>query len=306
MAKIAGRYINLKRSTERRKQIESQFKILGLINTYKRFEAVEGDANEAKSRGLSCGELGIWRSWLKLLREEGSKEIKEYDYLHIMEDDIIITKDFFSLTNKLSAKRPKCEIIATDMYVNPSVYRAISKDHMNRKLKREYAVYTDLYTGCCVSMLIHKECIDKVLTILENNFKEEKLLLPLDNFLRYLVRNNKLVVGRCAPFVTTINKSSIEESTIQKRKESPQVVLLTQELCTVLRQHLSTYEPKGTVQELTELMRKIAELNEDNTKEMFEADLIRNILDICDSQQLLRYQYDRRLEGQPDNEQMEI
>ena len=141
MAKVKGKYINMNKSADRRERIEEQIHKFSLVENYTRFEAVEGNADEAKFKGLSSGELGIWQSWLKLLKVENQKGIKDYDYLHIMEDDIVITDDLIKMCEQLDGKKPRPEIIATDMYVNPFIsFQIVGQASMVHSLIEAYDI----------------------------------------------------------------------------------------------------------------------------------------------------------------------
>ena len=54
-------------------------------------------------------------------------------------------------------------------------------------------------------------------------------LLPLDNQLRRLFHQQQLRFARTAPFITGVQRESIEHSTIQERDQQDQSVLLTQQ-----------------------------------------------------------------------------
>ena len=94
MAKIKGFYINLEAEKEREKILIKELSEKGRLEVYSRFSAIEGDKAGAEEKGLSKGEDGLWKSWIKLLENVKTDE-KNFDYIHIIEDDVIISDEFY-------------------------------------------------------------------------------------------------------------------------------------------------------------------------------------------------------------------
>ena len=63
----------------------------------------------------------------KLLEGVITDDERNFDYIHITEDDVIISNEFYKFTDSPSNKDPKADIIMTDMYVNIEVYRFFGK-----------------------------------------------------------------------------------------------------------------------------------------------------------------------------------
>lgn len=303
MARIKGKYINLDNSLSRRVDIEKQINEFRLTKEYERFNAQRSNQEEAASRGLKIGELGLWKSWIKLLEDESKVSEKDYDYLHIIEDDVILSREFNQFVNKLTSMRPGYDILVTDMYVNPSIYKYLNQEHEKNKEKKICKIYKDNYTGCTASLLIHKENLDKIKNLLTEVYSQNISLLPLDNYFRALIKKKRLIVARCAPFLTTINIDCIQVSTIQRQHDKKTSVLTTQEFCTVLRQKLSTYDSKDTHIKLIKMAIQLIETRGGIEKKLMKEVAVNLLLKFCEEYQILQYQYDPRLEGEPNNPQ---
>ena len=161
MDKVFGRYINLASSKRRRKEMQEQFMQLGVVQFYKRFEAETGDEYIAQKKNLKKGELGLWRSWLKLLNEEANN-LQDYEYLHILEDDAVLSNEFIALANNLNKWENKYDLLVTDMYVNPSIYGVFDSTYKSLMSKRNIILTEKNYTGCTSSCLIPKHRIKKI------------------------------------------------------------------------------------------------------------------------------------------------
>ena len=172
MATISGYYINLESSKERRKKCERQLKELGLESRYQRFNAIKGEEKNIDGRRiLNEGEDGIWQSWIKLLTNELNKEDKERsDYLHIMEDDAILTREFVRFTKAISNKEPEYDLLATEMYINPSLYNYYFEYFEHCRSKKAIFLLKQEFSGCLSSILVHKKKVNKLRNILLNAY----------------------------------------------------------------------------------------------------------------------------------------
>ena len=50
------------------------------------------------------------------------REVIIIDYIHVIEDDTILSKNFMKYMTILRKERPPYSILVTDMYANPSTY----------------------------------------------------------------------------------------------------------------------------------------------------------------------------------------
>jgi hypothetical protein len=85
--RIQGFYINLDRSTDRRRAIEGQIEMLGIGHIYRRFPAVDGSKLAPAGR-MKPGEVGIFRSHHDVLAgaRKGGK------FIHVLEDDSLLSE----------------------------------------------------------------------------------------------------------------------------------------------------------------------------------------------------------------------
>src|ERR1700761_1829036 len=79
-----GRYINLDRSPERRRELEAMLAGFGVADRYQRFTAVDGQEREARFSAVSPGELGCFLSHYECLRDAPRGRP-----IHIIEDDVV-------------------------------------------------------------------------------------------------------------------------------------------------------------------------------------------------------------------------
>ena len=303
MAVIRGRYISLSSSQQRRQRLEQHLQTLGVQEQYSWFPAVRGDAKAAAARGLRAGEWGLWQSWLNLLQEELRRQGSSYDWLHILEDDAELSRHFLMFSQQLKPAPPAFDLLFTDMYVNPSIHRSLSKDHKRLLAKGEIQFKTDLYTGCTASVLIHRTSISTVLRQLTACLEGKRALLPLDNQLRRLFHERKLRFARTAPFITGVQFEGIAESTIQEREQQDQSVLLTQQICSNLRRQLSVLNSGEPTGELIELMHRLAQDHGRPSRDELTRTITLQLMHLAEQRGLLRYGVQLRLQGEPDNEQ---
>ena len=303
MAIVRGRYISLGESAERRSRLEQHLQELGVAERYSWFPAIRGDAKAAATRSLRAGELGLWHSWLQLLQEELKHPEQNYDWLHIVEDDAELSRPFLVFCERLKPDIPRFDLLFTDMYVNPSIHRSLAHSHRELIVRGTIQVKTDLYTGCTASVMLHRKRIPAVLRCLKNCVKAGDSLIPLDNQLRRLFHQRQLSFVRTAPFITGVLDASIAASTIQQSDKSHRSVVLTQQICTNLRRQLSVLNSSNATHGLIKLMQ---ELNRDRRyaqPSALETDISLKLMQLAESQDLLRYGLQPRLMGEPDNPQ---
>ena len=302
MASIRGRYISLASSAARRSRLEGHLQTLGIAERYSWFPAICGDNNAAAARGLKTGEWGLWQSWIQLLKEE-LRQPDQSDWLHIVEDDVELSRHFWLFCQRLKPGIPKFDLLFTDMYVNPSIYRALSAQHQQLQAIGEIHLKNDLYSGCAASVLIHRKRLPEVLRRLETCSEIRKPLLPIDNQLRHYFAKNQLSFCRTAPFITGVSPDSIENSTIQDRNQQDHSVVITQKICSNLRRQLSIFNTGDLCIELMELFHQLTQKWEHARKANLTKRITLELMELAEQQGLLRYTVQPRLKGEPDNPQ---
>ena len=204
------------------------------------------------------------------------------------------------LWNKLGRKEPKADIIMTDMYVNIDIYKAFQKlaGEFSSLQALEKIWLTDEYTGCIASCLIHKNKVQKIRKILQDGYQESKLI-PIDNYLRRMNKRGELNICTTLPFLTSVQLSSISESTIQDRDidMSPErmIITRTQIYNTYLRRMLSVFRKKTEIMNGIELARKIISTRHELI-EKYNAELIETTNNFLDREELLMYRREKRLD----------
>ena len=301
MNKLKGIFINLDESTSRRTDIETQLMKLGLSNQYRRFKAIRGDKKEAKDRRLSGGELGLWRSWIKLLEDELAND-ETYEYLHIAEDDIVLSPVFKKFADKIG-EFEDADMITTDMYVNPSIHKVWSKQHAEYLDKQILGLSLCEYTGCTTSMILPRNKIRKILGLLTEEMKKESKLIPIDNYFVRLNQNQKVKIAKTVPFITSVKYESFEESTIQLNKSVDRRVQLTQELCYYLRKHLSIfYKPEDRF-EIERVVNQLIDMSDVVESKIKMNTFLTKTLEAVEINKILLYKDKPNLRGEPLNDQ---
>ena len=132
MATIKGFYINLDTSVSRKTKVEQNLQQQGLNDWYRRFPAIKATDEEASKKGLYKGELGLWRSWMCILK--GEIKSTKIIVIYILEDDAVIGPTFKKFASKLDESE-RFDILFTDMHVNAQIYTRLQK-----------SIYTTLLT----------------------------------------------------------------------------------------------------------------------------------------------------------------
>ena len=301
MSQLKGVFINLDAQLERRSRLERHLEQLELQGRYERFSAVRGHPDQARERGLYPGEYGLWQSWLEVLQSASADQ--SFDYLHIVEDDVELSRDFVLFSRKLNPDGGDFDLLVTDMYVNPSIHRTLALQHEEQRRNGVIALRIDFYSGCLASVLIHRQRIGPVLEQLKRQFKSSSRLLPLDNALRQLQHQGKLRIGRTLPFLTGVQPDSITRSTIQLRELEDEKVLLTQRICSNLRRQLSVLCDNSLTSELTELLEQLAMTRGTDQGWQNRIRVSQTLMDLAEQQDLLRFTTVPRLFNQPGNPQ---
>ena len=296
MASFKGFYINLKKDKERDFVLRKELERRGRLSKYEKFTAVEGNTEEASKRSLKAGEDGIWKSWIKLLEMIENDSNKNYVYVHIIEDDAIVSDQLYSLIDQLSDEEPMMDILMTDMYTNTSIYKAFEKNtgtSINKNAQWKLFTTND-YTGCAASCIIHKNKISKIRRLLQEKYRSKKLI-PIDNYLRMMSKQGVLTITTTIPFLTTVQLSSITKSTIQNRKEEEVTITKTQIYNTYLRRRLSIFRESTDINEIVKIAKEIIGTNS-HLKDRFEVFLIESMNSFLEREEAFRYRIDERIE----------
>ena len=299
MARVKGYYINLEGSRNRRERIQRHIDEEGLSDSYQRYEAIDGTKCDPRGRNLTSGELGLWETWISLLEKETLSN--DYEFLHVMEDDCVISKEFKDFCTQLPDSPLGSDLIMTEMYVNPSAYRCLVGEHERLKREKKIKIVSSNYTGCISSALIHKSRINTILQQLRLEYQNIEGVLPLDNQLRKLDQQGRLKVSRVAPFITSIVIEDIKKTTIQDHVDNE--IADSQVFCALLRRKLSTLDDKETTKALAEVFLQVVASTKKIKRQNIENELVKSIVNIAYQEKVLRYRWHSRLREEKDNKQ---
>ncbi len=221
-ALYTGLYINLDRSTERRRRLEEQLAKFNLSGLYTRFEAVDGLKTAARG-GLQPGEVGCFHSHYRALMKGGKNGLP----VHILEDDILLSQYLDFAARKLVSSNffGPFDIVFTETFVEPNIsWLALFKQQFDRALARgrgairfQVADLKALHWWGMTSYFVAAASIDKVLRILAEEL-ERGPTMPIDGCLQLASREGRLKIGCWFPFVTSIMLDCITASTIPGRE----------------------------------------------------------------------------------------
>lgn len=113
--KWSGRYINLERSSDRRRHVENEIERHGLKDRYRRFAAIDGKSIYTGSK-ISAAEMGIFASHLALFEQTAAGS----EALHIIEDDVAFSDALAPFIDWVadSEANQKYDMIVTDTFIS--------------------------------------------------------------------------------------------------------------------------------------------------------------------------------------------
>ena len=222
---VAGVYINLDRSTERRARVDAQLARHGLTPDYARFSACEAGPADSSGSALEPGEIGCFRSHCAVLRQFASGG----RHLHVAEDDVVFSSHFAAVTGELvrSGMLDRYDLIFLDTVVAVglelvSEFRRLHERNVSRARCGADAPVIVLdfkhhrFAGAS-SYLVSRRALAHVANLLERELAAGPTL-PLDLQYGRLMQTDGLRIGCAFPFVTTVRLESAAETTIVGRE----------------------------------------------------------------------------------------
>ena len=199
-----GYFINLEQSQDRRASIEAGLAKAGIQNRYQRFKAVDGRwAAFQRSADMRHGALGCLLSHAAVmsLRHPSDR------FLHVLEDDAILSHRFVPVVERLiaSGALEPFDLVFTDVACFPNDFETIDR------LTKAYATATadaeirfellDLkpfeFVGT-TSYFVNPDSLKKVKAVLW----ETTPPLPVDRLYGRLIQSGELRAASIFPFVT--------------------------------------------------------------------------------------------------------
>ena len=233
MVDFQGFWLNLDRCEERAIWMQSRLAELNLSDQYLRISGVEGDANEAASRGLKPGEWGAWLGWIRML-DQASKS--SAPFVHLMEDDVDISDSFLNLVrdNFLHGLLARQKIVCTDAYVSPrqclSLLKALAE--AKRDGRQWLEISSGLKIPCLNSLLLTPDFARRLCRDLQAAVRTGDSLHAVDVELAEMFNDWSTI----APFVTSpkLNLASVGAT----REDIENVSLFSRDALTLLRRAL--------------------------------------------------------------------
>lgn len=209
---IAGRYINLDRSEERRRQVESELAKLQSLGTYERFAAVDGAQSSIRPDVRHRAMVGCYLSHLEVIR----RHIGADAWLHVVEDDVLVSRHAQAAIRAICAHAQfaKYDIIFTNVRLcdNAEVIAGCRKlfDRSVSTTPEGQVLSIDLLTAVpldlidflqATSYLVNPRSAGRVADLLVKHLSDEPLL-AIDSLYSRLSRDGDLAVACTIPFFT--------------------------------------------------------------------------------------------------------
>tara|TARA_B100000674_G_scaffold63079_1_gene43761 strand:- start:113 stop:901 length:789 start_codon:yes stop_codon:yes gene_type:complete len=233
MSDFQGFWLNLDRCEERAIWMQSRLAELHLSDQYLRISGVEGDANEAASRGLKQGEWGAWLGWIRMLDQAGQSYAP---FVHLMEDDVDISDSFLKLVQNdlLRCLLARQKVVCTDAYVSPRQCLELlnALDEAQSDGRQWLEISSGLRTPCINSLLLAPDVARRLCRDLQAAVRTGHSLPAVDIELAE-VFNDWITI---APFVTSpkLNLASVGAT----REDKEVTSLFSRNALTLLRRAL--------------------------------------------------------------------
>ena len=207
-----GVYINLERNPERKERLVAHLEEMGVADAYARHAAVDGrSVATTYSSTLSPGQLGCWLSHLGVLQAHKQDAVD----LHVIEDDVKLSKDFISSVRAISAnldeRHVTWDIVFTDVIVIDDVkthaFFSTRLKNFERNKSLSLVPLKDLQFAGTSSMLINRRSIQKCANFLSEGWKAN---VPIDIYIRDLVHQRKLNAFVTIPFLSSVSDLSAQ------------------------------------------------------------------------------------------------
>jgi len=228
-ADYAGFFINLDRSVQRRSETEAELARHGLLSSYQRFAAAEGNAlNLPNPHNLSAGVMGCFTSHYLLLKQN----LKSDKHLHVIEDEAVFASCAAQVIKGVIASGflDAYDIVYTDISVPlrndihklyKSAYdKAVKRDPSGKIESASFNVLDvrNRTYASTSSFLVNRNSIQKL-----HDIFEKELLAgtgnPVDLIIRDKNHRGVLKVGCIFPFVTSVRLGNSFASTVDPRQD---------------------------------------------------------------------------------------
>jgi GR25 family glycosyltransferase involved in LPS biosynthesis len=208
-----GRYINLDRSPDRRRDIEALLNGLGLTERYERFSGVDGHAAPAHPGVRNPAELGCYLSHLGVIRDAVGTD----RWLHVLEDDAEISRFAGRVIDAITTSPDVANYDIVFTNIGPPLnvsslarWRALFDDNVRMTEAGEVSSVTKITLESlaainfvlCTSYLVNPRSTAKIAGLLESNLNDERFT-PVDIVFSNLSHSGQLSIACTMPFLTT-------------------------------------------------------------------------------------------------------
>jgi hypothetical protein len=207
-----GFFLNLARNEQRRTSLTRHLAAIGALARYRRVEAVDGRAvAPAYETRLDPGNLGLWLTHERVLREHGAADA----HLHLLEDDAVLARGavgiFEDLLRQADERLGGWDLLFTDVLVplnDPDVFRLFAKEAAAHTQARTFSVVNlaRIDFACTSSVFINKASAGKYAGLIAGRWAAG---LPIDLYIRGLVRRGELKAYVTVPFVTSVSPDGL-------------------------------------------------------------------------------------------------
>ncbi len=224
-----GFYINLDRNQKRRASITQNLADAGLSEMYERVPAIDGRTlGPEYVTPLSAGNLGLWLTHERLMNANRSSNV----HLHVIEDDALLPADAKHCLNDMLDRADKhlksWDLIFTDIFLQLEVScfqllsQAREQYQQNRTLNYFPMKHLLGFAGTS-SIFFNRNSIEKYLGLLSGNWTQG---LPIDCYLRSLVKDQLVDAYITMPFLTSLTRDTFESDIASPMDVSQKVLNL--------------------------------------------------------------------------------
>ena len=225
-----GRYINMDRSTERRRLLEERFAALGCTDRYTRFAAVDGRSVDMGHSSLNPGEYGCFMSHYQCIKESMDQDV----HLHIVEDDVVFGPNTILLLDQtVEDSFRDAEMTFTDIFIAGNLATMVGLMHYYRlsgildptpgvagrwpKFVNFFGLKDASFAGSA-SYAIRSDARAKMLGLMEAELAAGPTM-PVDGFFQKIVQAGEFSACCTVPFLTSVDLDGIVSTTIEGRSQ---------------------------------------------------------------------------------------
>jgi GR25 family glycosyltransferase involved in LPS biosynthesis len=232
-----GLYINLDRSTDRRKRLETQLHTFGLESHYQRFSGIDGRTTDLRGSSLKPGEVGAFLSHCQALEQlRGLGKC-----VHIIEDDVLLSEHVKPVIDDAIAGNLfyRYDLLFTDLNVNCNIglIKNLSQVFERfvmppvRPIRFKELVLMELnqvFFAAFQSLVVGEKSIDRVTALYRQELANGPKT-PVDIFIKNAVLKGQLRAVCVFPFVTSLRLEDHMNSTIAaegERSSEPSIMVM--------------------------------------------------------------------------------